>query len=602
MKQIRLIPAAVFVTIVTALFLAAGCDNTDLSSPDTNIPPRTIISGGPRPFTKSSYLVDLKWFGEDSDGEVVAYEFAWDDTTDWVKVEKTDSTFIVNADSCCTYDTLQSTSGNEEISESFFRFHTFFVRSIDDRGALDPSPTHITFNSVTVAPVTRLTGGPIGLTNGTGEAVRFEWEGSDPDSPNNAVVGYEYFHTLSGRLRDEFGYVPNGEGGGGVTRELWNSLDWTRVGAETTFVVLRNLQPTNGDIRGKRHFFFVRSIDEAGAVEQVPSEGVNFVEWGVLNKSTGSIMIRSNVMGIRFSGGAAPEVGEVFEGTDLIFSWGADLRAYGGRVQGYTHAYDDFRWDPWDINDTRFPVSGGLNATRGRHSFFAKVQDDAGLEILGEFPFEVFAGPDPDLSTVLHWNDFYVSTEPDFYPGPDEFLDFWADTLLASFDLIDQFNPGKDRNVVDPPIRRMSAASTLILTTDDFEGDTWPYIQQLHASSNDPIWSYVDAGGNLLLLGFRPSWNFLPDNNYIDTGFVPIPDPCQVSSQPISCGSHMIWYNAIVADSIPHPLYEYCGVETTWLNNSEDFLWSAKSLLPGLPDLLVDSTRSRFLSAGDGLG
>jgi len=149
----------------------------------------------------------------------------------------------------------------------------------------------------------------------------------------------------------------------------------------------------------------------------------------------------------------------------------------------------------------------------------------------------------------------------------------------------------------------MSNASTMILSTDDFNGSGWPYVQLLHSTNRNPIWSYVDAGGNLLLLGFRPSWNFLPDNNYLDTGFVPQPDPCQVWSQPISCGSRMVWHNPIVADSIPHPLYEYCGVETTFLNNAKDFLWSARSMQDTslLPDLRVDSSRALFFRTGQGL-
>lgn len=596
----RLVAAAM------VLLVLGACDDTDLSSPNINSPPRTTISGGPRPFSKSTYLVDLKWFGEDSDGEVVSYEVAWDDTSDWYELTQTGSTFVMNSDSCCTFDTLETTAGADSVVERFFRFHTFFVRSRDNRGDFDPTPAHITFNSVTVAPSTRLTGGPLEDGTVTGQAVRFSWEGTDPDSPENRVVAYEYFHITNGELRRNFGFVPSREGGAGLSRKIWNALDWVRVSSDTTSVVLRNLLPTAGDPNNKRHYFFVRSVDEAGAVEQVPTLGTNYVQWGVVEEPTGFLTIRSNVMGSRISSASNPELGLVFEGTRIVFSWGADLRQYGGTVSGYNHAYDDFIWSPWNPVDTRFPATGtGFIPTRGRHTFFSRVRDDAGQIILARFPFEVFAGPDPDVSSVLHWSDFFIEGDPPFYPGPEHFMSFWADTLLGNFNLIDQFNPREDGNRVDPPIRRMSQASTMVITVDDFNGTGWPYVQLLHSSNRNPIWSYVDAGGNLLLLGFRPSWNFLPDNDYIinEESGVPEPDPCQPWSQPTSCGGRMVWYNPIVPNPIPHPIYEYCGVETTFLDNANDYLWSARSMQDTslLPDLRVDSSRALFFRTGQGM-
>ncbi len=585
-----------------ASLLFSSCDDTSLDVPYENLPPRTTISGAPRPFSRTTYTVDLKWYGEDPDGEVIGYQYAWDDTTDWFDIAVTGSTFSINADTCCIFDTLEISAGRDSLAERFFRFHVFFLRALDNNNEPDPTPAYIAFNSVNVAPYTRFTLGPTEGDRFTGSSVTFAWEGTDPDRPEKQVVAYEYFHATNGDLKRKYGYVSELEGGQGITRDFWSRLDWIRVRADTTRLTLRNLAVTSGDPENKRHFFFVRSIDEAGAAEQIPVRDVNYTEWGVIEKPIGFVIIRSNLMGSRISGILNPPLGEVFENTPLFFSWMADLRSYYGTPNGYQYSYDNFIWSPWSRSNISFPDDGELfTPTRGRHTLFVRVRDDAGSIFMGRFPFEVFSGPDPDVKSILHWNDFYVETDPDFYPQPSDFLSFWADSLLRNVSEVQQFNPRVNPAGFSPPIRRMSDASTIILSTDSW-GEERTYISALHSIGKNPIWSYVEAGGNLLIVGFRPSWNFLPDNKVSIVDSIITPDPCLNWSQPISCGGRMIWHSPIVVDSIPHPLYEYCGIETTWLNNAEDYLWSARSLQPAfLPDLVIDTTRSRLFRTGRGL-
>jgi len=578
--------AAHILALLLVIWLAGACDDSTTSAPDTNVPPVTTISGGPIPFDQSSYLVDLKWFGEDVDGSVEGFEYAWDDTTNWFETVLTGSTFVMTSDTCCIYDTLTANSGADSVVERFFRYHTFFVRSVDNRGDVDPTPAHLTFNSTTVAPSTRITKGPP-QDQASGRAVSIHWEGFDPDSPNNSVAAYEYFHATKGELRSNYGFVDVL----GVTKAVWNRLDWIRVDADTTSVIIRGLATGYGDQGGNRHLFFVRSIDDAGAVEQLPVKGINWREWGATPQPSGTMIIRSNVMGI--AGSNLDHTGQIFEGTSIVFSWSANLAIYDGVVTGYSHAYDNLLWSPWDLDDDRYPPQGDFTPVRGRHSFFARARDEAGLILQAEFPFEVFAGPrNLDTTEVFMIGDFHVEASDLFYPSPEKYRRFWTDSLLINFEN-SYFDP-REENETDPPIRNMSKATTIILSTDDWEGERNPTVALWHQLNTNPLWSYVDAGGNLLVLGFFPSWNFLPDNDYLfnDTMAVPEPDPCFWWSTPKSCGSSLIWYQPILADSFPHPLYEYCGTETTYLDESADFLWGAPALLAGLPDLHVDETRS----------
>jgi hypothetical protein len=594
MKAVRILTQVVALALL--LGLGAGCDDVDSTAPVSNIPPVTTISGGPKEFDEDSYLVDLKWYGEDVDGSIDSYEYAWDDTAEWFSTVLTESTFVVNSDTCCLYDTLVSAAGADSIVERFFRYHTYFVRAIDDKGERDPSPAYLTFNATTVAPFSRIVQGPP-ESSVSGRAVSLHWEGSDPDSPDNAVAGYEYFHATKQRLRERYGFVD----AVGVTRKLWNSLDWIRVGADTTSVVLRNLETGYGVNGGNHHIFFIRSIDDAGAVEQIPVRGQNYRTWGASAFTSGVITIRSNVLGTQSTG--SDRVGQVFEGTRVVFSWRANLGSYDGVVTGYSHAYDNLIWSAWDLNDVRYPAEGDFTPLRGRHTFFARARDEAGEIVSASFPFEVFAGPrNLDTTNVLLLNNFHISANTAFYPPPDRYRDWWTDSLLVNFKFT--FYDPRTELEGDPPIRLMSRSTTIIVPTDDWEGGggSYPIISEWHTRDENPLWSYVDAGGNLLILGFYPDWSFTPDNDFIDTGFVPEPDPCQWWSNPKSCGGSLIWYHPLLRDSLPHPLYEYCALETTWLDQTADYLWGAKALVSGLPDLHVDSTRSKnfqnFLSPG----
>lgn len=583
----RIVKCGLLGAAVLILFWIVGaCDNVDSTAPESNVPPSTTISGGPKVFAASSYLVDLKWFGIDVDGSIDGYEYAWDDTTEWYETVLTGSTFVVSSDTCCLFDTLKSSADLDSIVERFFRYHTFFVRSFDNKEARDPSPAHITFNSTTVAPSSKITQGPPENAS-SGRAVSIHWEGFDPDSPDNSVAAYEYFHATKGRLREQYGYVD----GPGVTKKVWNKLDWIRVGGDTTNVVLRGLETGFGVNGSNRHIFFIRSIDDAGAVEQLPVKGINYREWGASNDAAGGIVIRTNVMG---TGGSnnVDRVGEIFEGTRVVFSWQANLGSYDGVVTGYGHAYDNLLWSAWDLGDTRFPKTGDFIPLRGRHSFFSRARDEAGQVVTAEFPFEVYSGPiNLDTTRVLLLSNFHIEANSDFYPTPTRYQRFWTDSVLVNYNY-EYYDP-RVAEESEPPIRRMSQATTIILPTDDWEGSQPPLMAEWHKNQVNPIWSYVDAGGNLLLLGFMPAWNFLPDNDFLDTGVVPQPNPCYSWSSPKSCGSSLIWYHPLLADSFPHPLYEYCALETTWLDESADYLWGADAQLPNLPDLHIDSLRSK---------
>lgn len=170
------------------LALLTGCAK-DVVRLDKNRPPRTFIVAAPLDSTGNAqasgttYRVHLYWRGEDDDGYVVGFLWAFDDSSlsAFRYTTKTDSIFelLVNDSTALTGTTNPGTS----------RYHTFFIRSVDNLGKLDPSISVFnrrTFNASTKPPTARFVGGlPSGLvaidTLSDGKPFEVCWSGTDSD-------------------------------------------------------------------------------------------------------------------------------------------------------------------------------------------------------------------------------------------------------------------------------------------------------------------------------------------------------------------------------------------------------------------------------------
>ncbi|MBN1825299.1 MAG: hypothetical protein JW958_03460 [Candidatus Eisenbacteria bacterium] len=591
--------------LLSAIGIFDGCDTVSTTGPDGNQPPETWLSGGPEPFDAISYRADLHWTGSDSDGDVVYYEYAVDDTTEWTRVIGGSSEFLFSCGEEPLFDTLTAASGADSVVERSGAFHSFWVRAVDNEGARDPSPAWICFNATTVLPWSRITQGPM-QSGMSGTSVRIRWEGFDPDG-TTGPIGYEYFYAVKSTMREVYGY----EDATGVTREVWNSLDWNRVGADCTHVDLRNLTTGYGEDGGNRSMFFVRAVDEAGSVEQITEPYRNWIEWGV-GRMPPQIVIHSNWMGTAM--GSLQYTGIAFAGSRPRFAWtmNGSLDPWALDLDGFRYAYDAPEWTPsigYDAGLTAFPPEGETFILEeiGHHVFYVEASFlPEGTEIC-EFSFDVYPSPAAETNIFL-LNDFYVPGYPGQYPSPGSYVALWEDTLLAGFSRLPTRTPRMEEDT-DPPIQRMAGASTVILTLDDWEfGTTMTAVW--NDNNSNPIWSYADAGGNLFVVGFMPGWSFLPDRDMDLSGTEPEYAPCLDYSAYSACGGYLVWHQPHWPDlgpktslynPVPHPLYEFCALETTWLDQGSDFLVSAEALHAGFPDLHIDTTRSTLLAAYPGL-
>ncbi len=233
----RLAATALAVALVSlplaAMLFMTGCRKEQEVFLDTNLAPNTELTSAPGPFSQANYRVHLYWSGTDPDGYIKAYYFAWDDTapSSWNYTTKTESLFKAVID----------TAGET-------RRHTFYVRSVDNEGKLDPSPARIRFDAWTVVPV-----------------IDSLYRVSGPADPNSANYDPTYKDTVLMGTPCTFrwmGVDPDGMGAPVYFSYRIDSNPFSEYGLGT--------ETTQSNISSGTHFFYVKGEDETGA-ESFPS-------------------------------------------------------------------------------------------------------------------------------------------------------------------------------------------------------------------------------------------------------------------------------------------------------------------------------------------
>jgi hypothetical protein len=236
---------AVF-TLLGVVGLAVSCGD-DGGSAGPNLPPTTTILSLEL-LPEQQYRAHIAWTGDDPDGRVSHYQIAWqtgqvllgaslfEGELTWEKVTVSESTFTLNADLCSDAGTC-STS------------YTFFVRAVDNGGAVDTNPPYESFTTFTILPEARFVSPPPGETDQP-TCLHITWTGEDPDGE---VVEYRYCKKLYWDWPGPYEVPPD-----------WDSR-WSPWSSDTE-VVLPNELPVDP---ANPWTFFVQAKDNAGAVQKV---------------------------------------------------------------------------------------------------------------------------------------------------------------------------------------------------------------------------------------------------------------------------------------------------------------------------------------------
>lgn len=152
---------------------------------DRNRPPTTYLVSAPAESTAASYKIHLYWRGEDVDGYIAGFLWAWDDSTigAFRYTTKTDSVFQLQVN-----DSTALLSGTGQQQPGITKAHTFYIRAVDNLGKADPRLTvwnRRIYNASTRKPSVRFLGAiPSGIGIDTlcdGTPFKVCWTGEDPD-------------------------------------------------------------------------------------------------------------------------------------------------------------------------------------------------------------------------------------------------------------------------------------------------------------------------------------------------------------------------------------------------------------------------------------
>ena len=207
------------------LLVGVSCTPKRTFQAPENVPPETFVFvRSPVTDTVPARVV-MHWYGNDPDGEVVAYRYSW-----W-----RDSVQVMAGTTRTTRDTFTLPVAGG------VRLYTFKIQAVDDQGAVDPTPATVSFPMVNSPPT-----------------IAFTYQSLPPDTTLNVVTFFFEVHDV--------------DGDNTITQLLYR-LDtdtaWTVTAFDSTYLTLENIPP------GTRTVYF-RAADFTGAL----SDSISFT-WTV---------------------------------------------------------------------------------------------------------------------------------------------------------------------------------------------------------------------------------------------------------------------------------------------------------------------------------
>ncbi len=338
-----------------------------------NLPPDTVIHSGPQPGSIHPYRGEIVLSGSDPDGFISSYQYAWldgevtqivaDTISNWQSTKKDTLKFEVKADIW------------SEKQDQYLRKYTFVVRAVDNKGAYDPSPAHLSFTAKTQPPQAEVTyPGPEGrLVATVPECITIRWQGKDPDG---ITVKYRYAF----KLYDDWPYAqPPPEGD---TR--WSQ--WT-----TNTQVVRWIDAGAVD---QIWSFYVQAMDNAGAIQIGFEDGKSHIRLLIDLQE-----VRPSVTLYCYKGTCSEKSGpliasrstrdtsmmevpvEVTAGDSIHFSIDYAPGKYATTITGIKFRLNDpaepYRWDDPTPQNRCYPQSGWLTVAAGEQiTLYAWVKDD----------------------------------------------------------------------------------------------------------------------------------------------------------------------------------------------------------------------------------
>ncbi len=543
------------ISLAGMIFLVLiGCStNTELSgSLVPNSRPDTRLTGEPPTLLEAGFKVEFFWTGSDPDGRVAGFQWKISDngidgisprdtlTRDpltgaeihpWHFTTATDTSFFVLADQ-------EGFPGDPAGSERSFRTHSLFVRTVDDKGGVDPSPALITFTSTTLVPTCLA---EFAGTNSSSSSY------SVPATVNLTYEGFDTDFELGVPTHVRFLWIPAevDDGSGGTfdisnaylynqypdlidfEDPLWTS--WARYGDDEEE---RKVSFPTNDSDGRYFLFAVQARDTAGAV----SIG-RVYNRQVLNLRISEGQFEPTISASEpFLGlGSSFSSNNIASNQPLNFQWTVDSSSYAGRVVSIRHGWD--LADVEDPNDDGWSVPPGLGEqnrfaeersySQGDHSFWIRAVDDSGAVNVLRWNLTVipFVSRENQLNLVLV--DQVVDDQTNRWPNEtgsfaydkEEFRNaYWE--FLDNIGGVENFSFERDRydhtsGDFDYEVLVNYKAALIMARSHTVQ----PMFVNFRpdASGDKFVWlhPYQAQGGNIFLAGDRSMESFLEVDNYM---------------------------------------------------------------------------------------
>lgn len=416
-------------SLLVLLGLLAACSSDDDEFIPNELPDTRIIIA-PSSTLPVSYRVEFAWLGSDPDGLIDAYDWRISDDgangivdvgdtlgLPWQRTVRSDSLFDASAELDSFPPDVENPVITDPIDFRWWQNHTFWVRAVDQKGAVDPTPASSRFTATTTAPTIAIDI-PTDLPRDGGAAKQAECFLTNPvlavgvktvdlDDPLGIADEYRYA-LLAVQDLDPAAYaalgIPNLNAGECLGYDDFVQLDLLPYVPEEAWSIWMEYVVTDDPSidftlpaleLGSSWFLFLQARDRARALTPTLRYNLNFFEFKVEGGFAPQLTVLDpNDDEYVFDEDTMLPVAIDLQGDgEYRFQWSGDATSYAGVVTGYRYAVDPV--DPSNVDELEWATPWSplqitlLTLSDGPHSLVVAVQDNSGEVRQAEFSLTV---------------------------------------------------------------------------------------------------------------------------------------------------------------------------------------------------------------------
>jgi hypothetical protein len=558
------------ISILILALVATACSKGDDPGSPANRPPTVELTAGPVEGEPDQYYrVHFEWSGQDPDGEILRFEYLMsnDEITgplivdeniydrlaalgyEWTATENFGGDFVVAADQAPDLAEPADSIYVQEEAYLFHAQHSFFVRAVDEEGAVSAMPAHRGFTATSLSPRVLIGSpqdtGPVGGWDDLSALTLFRWQGVTSGDPADYIAPDSSRFALFARADlpavDEQGLLLE------LPDSAWSPWRHWEAGESEdpvggTHARIGPLAPHVGGEAGQ-YLFFVQAKDAAGAVTSHFIDGKNLRRFKVRDTLSPRLSLTEQNFGSAyFYTGQNSWNLTVFEGFLFRLNWVGSADHYGGEIDGYRFAWNlpdsggESSWTQWSLDHGLVEAELSL----GTHRFHLECRDLAGnvnrvdthihvIPLSMDYPLAFIDDYDNGATEnpAYGWPEGWSLSWRTYTHSNADMEDWWNAVLADYTDYLparDHFRVGVQEEI--PPMAFLGNYRRVIWEVKEGTGGRTALGKMARFRNPnfpgplDYISLWFDIGGQMLLCGSLPVKGLLPmanemgDENY----------------------------------------------------------------------------------------